>query len=410
MNLGKLKDFLFESEEKKNDGLQYYQILNNSLPIFSQFGHDVYASDVVQQAVYAIVKEMKKLNPRHVIESNRDVIPVEDDTHFLLQFPNSLQTFEEFQERYYWCLLLNYNVFVYKQFRKDEKGVPRIKELYVLNPYRVDFIEDSKGKMFLEMYFRNGDKFTIPRTHIIHQKIHAAFNELMGGNESGQPDNKGLLKTLNIYESLLEGVRKSMNAAMAVNGIVKYNTMVKNETVEANIKKLEEQLARNESGFMGLDIKNEFIPIKRELKAVDEDTLKFIDDQILRHFSVPLSVVRGEQTKETMEAFYQSTLEHLVKSQSSEFTKELFSRNQILVGNKIKFYYQELNFMTNEQKIAFIQQAAPQGAIYQNELRTMFGMIPLPELTGKRMMSLNWIDATKANEYQLKGGAKENEK
>jgi 16S rRNA (cytidine1402-2'-O)-methyltransferase len=36
----------------------------------------------------------------------------------------------------------------------------------------------------------------------------------------------------------------------------------------------------------------------------------------------------------------------------------------------------------------------------ENEKRTMFGLMPLPELEGKRYMSLNWVDADMANEYQ----------
>jgi hypothetical protein len=39
--------------------------------------------------------------------------------------------------------------------------------------------------------------------------------------------------------------------------------------------------------------------------------------------------------------------------------------------------------------------------MFENEKRVTFGLRPLPELVGKRYMSLNWIDATKANEYQV---------
>ena len=35
-------------------------MLNGYTPIFSQFGNDIYASDVVQQAIVCIVDEMKK--------------------------------------------------------------------------------------------------------------------------------------------------------------------------------------------------------------------------------------------------------------------------------------------------------------------------------------------------------------
>ena len=44
---------------------------------------------------------------------------------------------------------------------------------------------------------------------------------------------------------------------------------------------------------------------------------------------------------------------------------------------------------------------APTGAMFENEKRVALGLRPLPELEGKRYMSLNWIDANSANEYQI---------
>ena len=64
------------------------------------------------------------------------------------------------------------------------------------------------------------------------------------------------------------------------------------------------------------------------------------------------------------------------------------------------FYAKDLIFMSVEQKIQMLKELAPTGALYENEKRVMFGMRPLEELAGKRYISLNWIDAVKANEYQ----------
>lgn len=59
----------------------------------------------------------------------------------------------------------------------------------------------------------------------------------MGGNESGQPDNYSLLQTLQLNKDLLEGVSKAMKAGYAVNGVVKYNTLMDDGTVEKTSKK-----------------------------------------------------------------------------------------------------------------------------------------------------------------------------
>lgn len=46
--------------------MSFADTLNGYTPIFSQFGTNIYASDVVQQAVSCVVTEMKKLNPTHI--------------------------------------------------------------------------------------------------------------------------------------------------------------------------------------------------------------------------------------------------------------------------------------------------------------------------------------------------------
>ena len=57
--------------------------------------------------------------------------------------------------------------------------------------------------------------------------------------------------------------------------------------------------------------------------------------------------------------------------------------------------------MTTGQKIEMINLLSPTGALFENEKRTILGLMPLPELEGKRYMSLNWIDANNADAYQV---------
>jgi phage portal protein BeeE len=225
----------------------------------------------------------------------------------------------------------------------------------------------------------------------------------MGGNESGQPDNTALLKTLNINHQLLQGVSHAMKASYAVNGVVKYKTLMDGGKTEAALKELEQKLQRSESGFLALDIGSEYIPIKKELKMVDADTLRFIDEKILRHFGVSLPILTGDFTKEQYEAFYQKTIEPLVISFGQEFTKVLFTDGERSYGNRIKFYPKDLIFMSVDQTLQMIKELSPTGALYENEKRVAFGLRPLAELEGKRYMSLNWIDANKANKYQVGG-------
>ena len=134
---------------------------------------------------------------------------------------------------------------------------------------------------------------------------------------------------------------------------------------------------------------------------MDEATLKFVDGKILRNWKVPLCILTGDYTKEQYEAFYQKTLEPIVVSMSQAFTKKLFTEREKAFGNKVSLYPKELIFMTVAQTLEMINTLAPTGGLYENEKRVALGLKPLPELEGKRFMSLNWIDANNADAYQV---------
>ena len=397
---------LFKKETPTQTNLA--EVMGGYAPIFSQFGTNINASDVVQQAISCITSEMKKLRPEHIVEKGMDVVPVNSSLQRVLNNPNPLMTTSEFLEKVTWLLFLNYNAFIIPTYYewKDKDGMIKRKYdgLYPILPSQVDFIEDASNRLYVKLRFNNGQEFTVKYSDVIHIKKNYSVNQYMGGNENGQPDNSALLKTLDINHQLLQGVSSAMKSTFAINGVVKYNTMLDEGKTEAALKELESKLKKSESGFLPLDLKAEFIPIRKEIQLVDEGTLKFIDEKILRHFGVPLAILTGDYTKEQYEAFYQKTLEPLIISFSQAFTKTLFTDGELSHHNKIMFYPKDLIFMSVDQTIQMVTLLSNTGALYENEKRVAFGLRPLPELEGKRFMSLNWVDVDIAQKYQTGGG------
>lgn len=381
--------------------------LDGYMPIFSQFGTNIYASDVVKQALSCIVDEMKKLHPAHVRKIENDITPVKSSIQDVLNNPNQLMTTSDFIEKMMWLLLLNDNVFIIPVYRvwTDEKTKAEkryFEALYPILPSQVDFIEDAANRLFVKFWFWNGSTTTIPYDQVIHVRYRYSLNEYMGGNRAGQPDeHKELLETLELNRTMLKGIGKAMKASYQVNGVVKYNTLLDDGSMIENIKNLENHLKNSESGFLPMDLKGEFIQFPKDIKLVDEPTLKFIDSKILRTWGVPLPILTGDYTKEQYEAFYQKTLEPLIIAISQAFEKKMFTPGEKSFGNEIKFFPKDLIFMTTTQKIELVNLLSPTGALFENEKRALFGLMPLTELEGKRYMSLNWVDANMAAQYQL---------
>ena len=392
---------------RKPKETRWASTLNGYAPIYSQFGTNIYASDVVQQALRCIVSEMMKLKPQHIRTENDDPVPIMNSTvQDVLRNPNPLMTTAEFLEKITWLLLLNYNAFVipiYYTWQDKRSGAERryYEALYPINPANVDFIEDAAGRLFVTFTFRNGSETTMPYDDVIHIRYNYSVSDYMGGDETGQPDNKPLLSTLQLNAELLKGVAKAMKSSYAVNGIVKYNTMMDEEKMKTALAEFENKINNSESGFLGIDFKQEFTPIEKRIALIDEPTLKFIDEKILRNFGVPLAILTGDFNKEQYNAFYQKTLEPIIIAVSQAFTKKLFTRREQAFGNRVELYPEDLIFMNTDQTIEMVTLLSNTGALYENEKRVFFGLRPLPELTGKRYTSLNWIDANNAKAYQI---------
>lgn len=407
-----LIDFINKFKKIKQN-FKYAQMLNGYTPIFSQFGQDIYASDVVQQAISCLVTELIKANPYHIKKDGSDLVPVENsEIQRLLEEPNERMTQTDFFEKVYWQLFLNYNAFIVPTYYRDNKGNKKYTGLYPIQPIDVTFLQDPEGKLGIQFKFINGYETILAYSDVIHIKYRYSVNEFMGGNEKGQPDNKALLKTLELNHTLLQGVAKALKSSFSINGVIKYNTLMDDGKMEENIKNMEKRLANNESGFLPLDIKGEYIPLQNKIQLVDATTLKFIDEKILRNFGVSLPILTGDYTKAQYEAFYQKSLEPILKRTGESFTMSMFSVREKGFGNKIMMYPHELIFMDTSQKIELFDLLVDSASCYKNELRTAFGMRPLPELAGQIAMSSNKANAENnkvENEDNSSIGGSENE-
>ncbi len=390
-----LIDLLKKFTNKKNS-YKYLPMLNGYTPIFSQFGNDIYASDVVQQAIVCIVDEMKKLQLVHERTIGSDLTTVDNFLQPVLDNPNPIMTQSEFIEKFMWLLLLNYNSFIFPVW---EGG--KVKQLWPLKPKTVTFLEDLANEIFIKFEFSNGYETILRYSDVIHIRLNYSVNDYMGGDELGQPNHSGLLKTLQINNVLLENVAKSLEASYSVNGVFKYNTLMDDGTIENNIKKLEKQINNSASGFIGLDLKGEYIPIQRNLKVIDKDTLEFIDSKILRNWGVSIAILSGDYKKEQYEAFYQKVLEPKIIQIGQSFTKVLFTEKQKSFGNRISCYPEDLIFLNTTQKLELIRLLGDSGGLYENEKRKIMGLRPLPELQGVRKQSLNYVDVDIAGKYQV---------
>ena len=393
--------FDFLKPKKEKSGLAYAPTMTGSVPFFTPFGESVYASDIVVQSIRCKANEFKKLDPHHIRTSGgRQQTITDSSVAKILKRPNKWMSIADFLEKITILLELNKNVFIYPAYYMTQGGERYYTGLYPLKPSAVAYLQNDRGDLFIELQFANGHKATLPASDVIHWRKDYGVDDYFGGNAFGGNDNAGLLTMLKRYDQLTQGIAKALKCSCQINGIVKYNTYSDDENQEAQRQKFEQALERNESGLLFTDNKMEYTALPRDVKLVDAETLKFFHDTILRANGTSLAILNGDYTKQQKEAYYEHALEADIKALGQAMSRVLFSDREAAFGNEVVLYPNDINFMTMENKIAYMQVAVPAGALSVNQILKMGGFPPIEGGDDIRPRGFNSLDETNTDSEQ----------
>lgn len=382
------------------------RFMNSQTPIFSQFGQDIYHSDVVKTCTSIIASEISKLKPKHIRTNSEGIqTRVNSSIDRLFKFaPNDLMTTRDFLEKVAWLYIRNHNAFIYPVYEerriKEGQYIRNYKSFYPLNPTVVTFGQDSLNRLFIEMTFENGDKFTMPYSDIIHLRKEFGMNDIMGGGLDGNPDNTDLLKVLSIDDSVMQGLDKGVKTSMTLRGILNVNTMKHDKAQREELEKFEAKMKDSKSGIVPLDLKGEYIDLKPDPKLIDKETLSFLQDKILNRLGVSLPIYSGKFTDEDYQAFYEKTLEPIVIMLHQAFSKTCFTNRELEMGNELIFYQKDMMYLSTKAKIELLKSAGEQGLLSDNQKLAIIGYPPI-EGGERRTQSLNYIDVDLINQYQM---------
>lgn len=398
-----LLDF-FKQKSTKN-GMKYAPTMSGGSPFFAPFGDNIYASDIIVQAISCTAREFRKLDPRHVtIKDGAKITITDSNIARILRRPNEYMTTADFLEKIKILLELNKNVFIYPQYTESKNGNRTYTGLYPLKPSTVEYVQNDRGKLYIHMRFANGYETTLPADSVIHWRKDYGVNDYFGGSMLGGNDNVGLLKMLKRYDQITQSIAKALEVSCKINGLVKYNTYHGDEQLEESRQKFEEDLKNNESGILFTDLSTEYVHIPRDTKIVDKETLDFFFQIVLMNTGVSLAILRGDYTKAQKEAFYEHALEADIISLGQAMSKVMITDRETSFGQEIVCYPKAINFMSMENKIQAMNVTAPAGVFMKDEIREIFGYAPLPDGQGQVIAQGYNALLDKNNDNKLKGG------
>lgn len=405
MNIKNYLKTVFKTKGNKNvrKALSYW---NNDIAIFSEFGNDVYVSDFVNNCIDRIATEISKINISSVIEKDGKIKLLNDDISRLFKYrPNPLQTTKDFLACCEWLRRKDNNCFIYPQYDlvrgKSGAVYKKYTAFYPLNPTKIELGVNEGSLWEIRFFFKDGSSHVLPYSEVIHLKWRRGKNTTIGGgDDNAQRETKDLLKSITVLDKVLQGLPKSIEASLKINGVYTAKTVMDNENLKKAREDFEEHIFKSEAGIVATDLGGEFVPIRMNPTQIDPTVLKLLKSVIRERYGISEEIMSGKYNGEDHSAFYQNCIEDFIVEFEQAASSTLFSEREQYVGHKIKCYYNIVSYLSTKDKIEISKIATSVGNMTLDQINDMFGIPPF-EGGDRRVQSLNYVNTELVDKYQL---------
>lgn len=343
---------------------------------FNSFSGTGYNSAAFRAAVDAIARHTAKLQA-HSADTGLETL--------LAQAPNAYMSAYDLLYKTAAAYFTHNNAFMLLQRADASKGVISI---YPVCPSSVEFSPGSDGALYLECTFPDGRQVTFPYSDVIHLRRHFLNNDLLGNG------NAPLYSLLDTADTLNQGIAASVKNGTSIRGVLKFTSLVNPAQVKAEKEQFVSDYFNpaNNGGIAATDQRFDFIPVGVNPYSVPKEQVEAVNRQITDYLGVGTSIVSGTYTENEFSAFYESIVEPFALQLSQEF--------KLKTGAEITFTAERMEFSSAATKIKLLHEAAPLGLITVNEARKLLALPPVKD-GDRRLQSLNYVSADKADAYQL---------
>lgn len=371
-----------------------FELLNQSFGSYSSFNGNLYDEATVRSCIHAIAINCSKLKPQH--RKGKKVVDSKLNRMLWLR-PNQYMNSCDFIYKVVTQLYCTNNAFIYRNY--DRMG--QITGLYPINYSNLDLV-DCQGEMYVRFNFLGGKKIVIPYSELIHLRRHFNENDIFGSAQ-----NETLRAPIDVLHTINQGIINTIQLSAGLRGLLKFKAVTPNEK-QAKIKKefVDSYLnINNADGFAAIDPSVDFQELKLSPQSADDKQTAIARENVYRFFNISEEIVRSKYNEEQYNAFYSSVIEPIATQLSLEFTYKVFTDKEVGHGNEVIFSAERMTFASNATKADVIAKLMPLGIFSINQACEIMEMPKISEeFADKHIISLNYVNASKADQYQKVDG------
>lgn len=397
MEFRKFIDTIFDIKTTQN--IQQYknaELINSYQSFITNYSAEIYNDLTVRSCVDTIARHVSKLKPVHILKDDNGRNVVDSNINSLLSIrPNPYMSTSDFLYKVTSQLLYYGNAFIYA--KRDDKQ--NIKEFYPID-FNSCELKEYQDNLYIKFNFYNAKTVVIPYSDIIHIRRNYSNHDILG-----QDAYKPLLETLTNLSKARQSISNKVENGGKISGILQLAGSIGQEDWKIQALNFADWFKSSTSktgGVAAIDSTANFTPVSNKVESAEETQLKYLQAEVYSYFGISESIVNGSYTETEFQSFYESIIEGIKIQLSQEFTAKVFTENEKKYGNIIDFNSNRLTYASTSNKINMVRELGALGLLTTNEARELFDLPPVEE-GDKRLVSLNYVNAEKADQYQLSG-------
>ena len=364
-----LIDRLFGKPKATNSGIgdTRFETVTAYSPVFTSWGGQIYESELVRAAVDARARHVAKL--QYTMEGTaRQKLYTSTKTS-----PNPWYTWPQFLERCSNIYDIQNNLFIVPVL--DRFG--DVSGFFPVYPSACEVVEKN-GVPYLKYQFMNGQRRSMELSKCAIVPKHQLADDFFG------EENNALNGTMQLVNMVNQGIVEGVKNAATFRFMAQLTGKAFDEDLRKERKRFDENNFQDGGGGLLL-FGNQYTNVKelsQKSYTVDADQQKLMRENVCNYFGVPESVIRNEANADTLDSFFNGSIEPFAIKLSEALSKMVFTERERNGGNKIMFTANRLQYMSANTKIAMAQQLGDRGVLTIDEIRELFNYSPLPEGAG----------------------------
>ena len=347
----------------KSDQLKTYtefQELGTYKSYFGIFGDNIFDSADVRTAIRTLSEHTSKANPRSTDKRIERLLQLN---------PNKYMNGKDFLAKVRNILEIKNTAFVY--IERDNTG--KVIGFYPV-PYQTYTAVEYKNGLYVQFSFDGTavNQLVVPWEDLAVLRKDYLMSDIGGEN------NKPLLGTLDVINTMDQGLENAVKSTANLRGILKSTKAMLSPD---DLRKQKDNFVKdymnisNAGGIASLDATQEFKEINLKPTTATAEEQDSYRERVYRYFGVNEKIIKSNYSESEYDAFYESRIEPVLVALSLEFTRKIFTDREISFGAEIWYESNRLQFASAKTKISMVS-LVDRGLMTPNEYRALFNMAP----------------------------------